>query len=267
MVAALLLAAASYRFVERPMRRDGIWRSLRTAAASFFSQSFKLGHRVATLAVVAVLAVAVLGWVTAPSKSALQRQIDKSREIAQKSQQTRPPAASASARPSASASKHAPQPVDCSEVTAVGDSLMLASAVALREQLPGVYIDAEESRSMVVVPDIVASLKANGELRSHILIGVGDNGGVSAYMLQRIHDIAGPHREIVLITTAVPRSWRDSANVAMKEFAAEHDNVTTMRWDRKVDKRPELIGPDGVHPYGRGTRVYARQADKALRRA
>nr|MDK6662832.1 hypothetical protein [Escherichia coli] len=50
------------------------------------------------------------------------------------------------------------------QITAIGDSVMLASASALEEKLPGIYIDAAVSRGYPAAPEIIASMKAAGTL-------------------------------------------------------------------------------------------------------
>src|SRR5438067_89459 len=63
--------------------------------------------------------------------------------------------------------------VSGSQVTAVGDSVMLASAAALEASLPGVYIDAKVDRQLATGLALVRSLAAAGRLRHVVVFSLG----------------------------------------------------------------------------------------------
>src|SRR5207237_1369262 len=68
--------------------------------------------------------------------------------------------------------------VSGSQVTAVGDSVMLASAMALEAALPGVYIDARIDRQTPTGLALIRSLAATGRLRYVVVFSLGTNGSV-----------------------------------------------------------------------------------------
>src|SRR5699024_9709884 len=72
-----------------------------------------------------------------------------------------------------------PVPLPAGEtMTAVGDSVMLASAPALQEKFPGITIDAKVSRFVADAPDILRVLADNGTLGRYVIVGLGTNGPV-----------------------------------------------------------------------------------------
>jgi hypothetical protein len=89
-------------------------------------------------------------------------------------------------------------------VTAVGDSVMLASAGGLLDELPGVQIDAEVSRSMWAGSKIIDRLSDQGALRDYVVVGLGTNGPVDSDALQDIYDRVGRDRTLVLVTAFAP---------------------------------------------------------------
>src|SRR5258708_14654677 len=61
------------------------------------------------------------------------------------------------------------------KVTAIGDSVMGASAMALEAVLPGIYIDARPSRQMPAGLSVVRKLRISGQLRAVVVVGLGTN--------------------------------------------------------------------------------------------
>jgi hypothetical protein len=79
-----------------------------------------------------------------------------------------------------------PTPVTGDQITAVGDSVMLASAPALLERLPGIQVDAAVSRSVWAGPGILERLAASGGLRPYVVVALGTNGPVDQGALERL---------------------------------------------------------------------------------
>ncbi|SJN41820.1 Lipopolysaccharide modification acyltransferase [Mycetocola reblochoni REB411] len=141
--------------------------------------------------------------------------------------------------------------------TAVGDSVMLASSEALRDVIPGIRVDAVESRQLGAGPDVVQAAQAQGGLGDLLVVGLGTNGVGGAESLNRIVEEAGPDRAVVFVTVHAERSWAAEVNAAIREVAAEHDNVAVADWDAAISVHPELLAPDGIHPGAAGAAIYA----------
>ncbi len=150
------------------------------------------------------------------------------------------------------------------QVTAIGDSVMAASAMALAKALPGIYIDAVPSRQMPAGLAVVRHLAATGRLRPVVVMGLGTNYIVTARQLSQLLWIIGPHRRLVLINTYVPDEWSKEVNATDATFIRRHPGVVLADWYDTIKNRIYLLWPDHVHPEMPGTSVYARMVYRAV---
>jgi hypothetical protein len=174
-------------------------------------------------------------------------------------------AQAARAARSAAESSLAAQPrVTGREVTAIGDSVMSASAMSLAAVLPGIYIDAKPDREMPAGLAILRSLAASGLLRPIVVVGLGTNYLVTTGQLQELLRIIGPDRKLVLINTYVPDGWSKMVNATEAAFVRRHPSVVLADWYDTIKNRMYLLWPDHVHPIMPGTVVYARMVYRAI---
>jgi hypothetical protein len=145
-----------------------------------------------------------------------------------------------------------------SQVTAVGDSVLLASAAALEATLPGVYIDAKIDRQMPAGLTLVRSLAAEGRLRHVVVVSLGTNGAVTARQLRQLQRAVGSGRELVLVSTFGPQAWEHAVNTALAAAARHGKHTELADWHAAIAPRPALLWPDGIHPRPAGARLYAR---------
>ncbi|MGW6908393.1 acyltransferase family protein [Streptomyces sp. NPDC054940] len=243
LAAALLslpVAAASYRWVEEPLRRPRPRNG---------HQPARLPRAMVALAVPAVI-VATWGLKTADGGSSAADQIAAG-ERAVHSAET--------ASPDASAHPHAKR------ITALGDSVMLASAPALEKGFPGIVIDAKVSRQLAAAPELVQSLGQADRLNQILLIGLGTNGVGGRQDLEQIVRAAG-HRTVVLVTVHGPVTWKDRVNTAIRQTARAHSNVVVADWDRAIQGKDNLLADDGIHPGPTAAKIYAKTVAQALKR-
>jgi hypothetical protein len=157
-----------------------------------------------------------------------------------------------------------PGKVEGKQVTAIGDSVMAASAMALAAAMPGIYIDAKPDREMPAGLAIVRRLAASGRLRPVVVIGLGTNYIVTTKQLNDLMKILGPHRKLVLINTYVPDAWSKQVNTTEAAFIRQHPSVTPADWYDTIRNRMNLLWPDHIHPEIPGTYVYARLVRRAV---
>ena len=214
-------------------------------------------------AVLALASTAGCGVLSAPSApSGLERQVAKGERI------------SAASRADASRQLHilAPTPAPAAaqrnvpgrRVTAIGDSVMAASAMALESVLPGIYIDAVPSRQMPAGLDVVRRLAASGRLRPVVVMGLGTNYIVTTRELNELVRLIGPHRKLVLINTFVPDEWSKEVNATEAAYIRRHPAIVLADWFDTIRHRTDLLWPDDVHPQLPGTSVYARMVYRAV---
>jgi hypothetical protein len=181
---------------------------------------------------------------------------------ATKAPATSEPAPSASPTPSDSAS--VPAVVSGQSITAVGDSVMVASTPALQQALPGIYIDAMVGRQFSTGLQVIADLKAQGLLRPIVVVGLGTNGTVTSSEISQLFAEIGPARKLVLVNTFEDRPWEQEVNSTLAAAAADHPGVVLANWYTTIEHRTDLLWPDGIHPQPSGTIVYARMLKAAL---
>src|SRR5689334_854651 len=285
----IALASASWRFIETPIMRNGLGVTARHWVQLIRAASRRPPASPARRAVPVTMATAVAitfvlacyGVARPPAAAApggLLRQVANGERVSSASRST-PAVPSPSSAPSAvgraparatltplpAACRRAQPRVSGSQVTAVGDSVLLASASALEAALPGVYIDAKVDRQMPTGLTLVRSLAATGRLRHVVVVSLGTNGTVTARQLRQLQRAAGPGRELVLVSTFGPQAWEHAVNSALAAAARHSKHTELADWHAAIAARPVLLWPDGIHPRPAGARLYARVVRAAIK--
>jgi peptidoglycan/LPS O-acetylase OafA/YrhL len=283
---AIGLAAASWRWIETPILHNGFRATYRTCQRAL-TESVRAARRspmqalpvVATVAVAAVAGTAGYGVLHAPGNgiSGLMRQVAQGERIsaATRSLKVRGkatgPARPAPGEAPAPGGTPAPSPnspvsrkVPGRQVTAIGDSVMLAAAAQLHAALPGIYIDAQVSRQMSAGLMEIQHLAADGLLRRVVIVGLGTNGTVTRGQVRQLLAEVGPHRKLVLVNTYEARPWEHEVNSVIAAAAHDYPNVVLANWRATIAHRTELLWGDKVHPRPPGARLYAKVVAAAV---
>jgi peptidoglycan/LPS O-acetylase OafA/YrhL len=169
--------------------------------------------------------------------------------------------------PGASPAALASARVPGTQVTAIGDSVMLASAPELQNALRGISIDAQVDRQVSAGLGLVQRLARTGRLRHVLVFALGTNGSFTAAQLHQLLAIIGPNRELVLVNTYEARSWEAADNRLIDTAADTYPNVFLANWFATIEHRTSLLWPDEVHPQPSGARFYAHTVAAAVRSA
>lgn len=276
---AVGLAAASWRWVEEPILRDG-FRATARARWRLLAGSFSAARRspvgalpvVAAVAALTVACTAGYGVLHPPASSGLQQQISTGARVSAATRAQHAGAAgsrAASPAPAAGPPAHpgSPGKVRGSQITAVGDSVMLAAAPELQSALPGIYIDAQVSRQMGAGIGLLRRLAQRGWLRKIVVVGLGTNGTVTSQQVRQLLAITGPGRDVVLVNTFVPRPWEHADNLVLAAAARQHPNVVLADWHQAIRRLTYLLWGDGIHPRAPGGTLYARMIKAAVQAA
>jgi hypothetical protein len=291
-VLSVALAAASWRWIEAPVLRNGLRATFRGYGA-VIAESAAAARRTpkrALPALIPLIAVAVTctagyGVFGSASGQTLQQQLAAGTSssaasrawVAADRRHPRDAGPAASAGRARGPEQAIPAPAGVlagvplrdlgGNVTAIGDSVMVASAAQLRTALPGIYIDALVSRQMSAGIALVRRLAGRHELRPIVVVGLGTNGPVSASQVSALLALAGPQRSVVLISTLVPRPWQNEVNRVVAAAARDHGNAVLANWFATIRNRTGLLWGDGVHPRPPGAIVYARMVQAAVAEA
>lgn len=265
LVATLTAATLSCRYVEQPMRQMGLRRALTVFARprAFIGRPRRAGIALWVILFVSLPAT-TFAAATAPSHTTAADAITRGEEAlaAQDPEIVDPPVIDLPETGTQPAST-LPALVTGAEITAVGDSVMLASAPELASAFPGISVDAEVSRGVQVGTEIVDAQSADGSLRSVIVVGLGTNGPVQTADLDSMRAITGS-RPLVLVNAHGDREWIAEVNAALAAYADSHRGVVVADWDEIVSSKPEALAGDGIHPNPSGGELYASAITDAL---
>jgi peptidoglycan/LPS O-acetylase OafA/YrhL len=155
-------------------------------------------------------------------------------------------------------------PISGTQVTAIGDSVMLSAASQLQQAMPGIRIDAAVGRQVSTSINILRAHQAAGRLGSVVVIHLGDNGTFTAKQFDEIMQIlAGAHR-VVFMNVKVPRPWEGPDNTVLAEGVKRYPNAVLVDWHTASSDRPELFWTDGIHLRPEGAQFYASLVAAAI---
>jgi len=281
LIVTVALADLTYRFAERPIRRLGLRRSLRNGArrlGRIAAGEAPIGSRLvaASIAALLLLAGSVLATGPRPSLSAGQRALAAThggRNLPMGRARTRAPAiASPVARIASGIRTEMPLPVPARRggappagptrtgslpsVSAYGDSVMLGARPALDARFPSGRMDAVEGRQPdPILVDIERDARA-GRLNPLVVIGVGDNGLISADQLRHTLECLRRVPRVVVINNRVGRPWESPNNRTIARVAPRFGNVRILDWHRLSDGHANWFVDDRIHLTPRGASAY-----------
>jgi hypothetical protein len=151
-------------------------------------------------------------------------------------------------------------------ISAIGDSVMLASAPALLARFGGADIDAVVSRQIWDLGPLIGGKVATGGVRSNLVVGLGTNGTDSAQHIAAALAQLPASDVVILVNSFVPDSWQDDVNTNLNAVASARPHTCIADWHAAIGAHRNLLGPDGVHPGAAGGQLYASVVADALLR-
>ena len=262
---SIALAELSYRFIEQPMRKEGMLpflgagfqelvggvRGLSSARSAQDEDDYDEDMRddrgsrrrrsgrapkkpgvtpgfITSAAAVVVTLVAVGGLLFAPPVSAAGGMEDDVR-ISQ-------------------ASLKKPVEDGVYDVVLIGDSVALTSYDELVAAFPHGLIDAAISRQAQQALDIYIDYRDQGVVGDTVIFSVGTNGALTEEILEDIVEAVGPDKTLWLVNNRMPDPFQDENNRLIAECAERHDNVHVIDWYGYTAGHDEIFEPDGTHP-------------------
>jgi hypothetical protein len=132
-------------------------------------------------------------------------------------------------------------------VTAVGDSVMLDYQTPLQADIPGVDVEAAVSRQWAAGEDLLAQLKAEGDLGAEVIVALGTNGPITSTDFADMMNVLSGASRIVFVNIHVDRPWQDPNNAVLAQGAASYPRVVIADWATLAANNPGWFGPDGTH--------------------
>ena len=265
-VVTLVIADLSYRFVEMPVRRLGF----AGAGAEVAGRMRRAGARRARLAygVAAVLAVSVVAvLLTAPERSTTEELLraNEAELAAAAAPLVSVPAADPTPQPAADRRPAVDQDWSMPtgrEIDAFGDSMLVGAKHAMEYYFPGVRMDARSNRRWSEAPALV---RARGDVvRRAVVLSFGTNAGTDVAAVEKVLDLVGPDRMVVVVTVHGPFARVDADNTALERLVDGRDNVALAEWDQALAGTSGMLQSDGIHPSIEGAHLYSATVREAL---
>ena len=140
-------------------------------------------------------------------------------------------------------------------VWVTGDSVILGVRAKLERQVHISLINARVGRQ---APELLAAMGVDqiAVPESPIVFNLGNNNKLSLDTVTDIFETIKNQPQIIVVNTAVPRSWRDENNKIIDTVAANYSNVKLVDWNKISEGKPQLFAPDGVHLSPIGSDAY-----------
>ncbi len=144
-----------------------------------------------------------------------------------------------------------------------GDSVILGIRNKLAAQEEIALINARVGRQIQeLIKEVEADKPRVGE--SKVVLNVGNNNSVSRENMVKLLELLKDQPRVVVVNTAVPRTWRDGNNKIISEVVSKYPNAVLVDWASIAENHPEFFAPDGVHLIEAGSDVYVASILEAL---
>ena len=260
-----LLAEASFRWIETPVRRGELgaaWRRARRAeprlkarwvgsAAALVTVAFAGGAALA--AVPTVTSGDFLDGVTSVGAGDLRR-TEAAGSVGSEGSESDKPDRAASDVPLADRS-----------ISAVGDSVLLSARTAIQQRLPRARFDAEIGRQPYDLIDRVLLRERVDALANVVIIQTGTNGIPDEQDLRGLLVGLADRERVLVVNSRASVPWMEKSNQVIDTATRAIDNVVVVDWAASSAGHGEYFVADGTHLTPQGSAAYARGIAEALR--
>lgn len=276
--AALVLTGVicelSFRFIETPVRRVGV-----RGSVAWLSEQWHYRHGKIGAAILAALLIGTVGGIiAAPAKSQTQLTIEKEQqEIAAQKEAAKAAADAEKAKkvPDIPAKVPAPPqelPEDFDttypengEITALGDSMVVASRTGLQAAIPGMTVVAQSNLKWSEAPNWVHEALVNDQVGRVAVVHFGTNAGVPDEAdVRRTLYLLGSKRMVFLVNLYSPSTFIEDSNKTLQKIADEYPNVQLIDWHTVAAENADLLQVDATHTSIAGANAYGELVRKQI---
>jgi peptidoglycan/LPS O-acetylase OafA/YrhL len=272
LIACLILADLSYRFVELPFNG-------KAKLPRMSDRWLRVARPALILGVLAV--ILVVGWSgivkagsTSPELAAASMKTSAHVSAKLPEANTDPPAPKgADAGGKAGAAKEAGEAREQKlryskhwpRIVMLGDSVMIGAEANLEKRLgPGFSMDAKVGRQADEFIAIIEKIKKGGHHPQAMVIQWGNNGPLYSEDMEALRKATTNVGQLFLISDHAPVSWQDESNEAIAEASKLWHDTTEIPWAKAAEEGGESLFWDGIHLTPKGAGVYARLVSQVL---
>jgi lysophospholipase L1-like esterase len=99
---------------------------------------------------------------------------------------------------------------------------------------------------------------------SPVVLNLGNNNRLIESDVISLMEIVKNQPRIIVVNTAVPRSWKDLNNELIRKIVSQYPNATIIDWDQISTNHPEYFATDGVHLNPPGVNAYVSAIREVL---
>ena len=140
----------------------------------------------------------------------------------------------------------------------VGDSVILGIRNELESKEHIGLINARVGRQAGELLEVIKKDKAKMQGMKTV-INLGNNNRLVDTEVAEIFFELKDQPLVVVVNTAVPRTWRDENNQLIQREAMNYANIKIVDWALKSENHPENFAPDGVHLIPAGISAYVAE--------
>ena len=241
------LADISLRYIEIPVRRG--YFELWFRGMKYRTKAVRLRQQLSTLAAVAVTIAAT----SLISINAMERADD----IAAQEQNA------------AESSTDEPDQVITSSETpglwVTGDSVILGIRNVLAQYERIELINARVGRQ---INELIEVARTDQQFvgQSPVVLNLGNNNRLVEADIISLMEIVKNQPKIIVVNTAVPRSWKEANNQLIADVVNRYPNTTIVDWSTISANHPEFFATDGVHLNPPGVNAYVSAIREVLQK-
>jgi len=146
-----------------------------------------------------------------------------------------------------------------------GDSVILGIRNVLAQYERIELINARVGRQ---INELIEVAKTDQQFvgKSPVVLNLGNNNKLVESDVVKLMEIVKDQPKIIVVNTAVPRSWKESNNALINSVVSRYPNTTVIDWASLSENHPEYFATDGVHLNPPGVNAYVSAIREVLNR-